>query len=218
MVRQGTAPRQGVLGCRRRTVLLSLVRASQLPRYFFSDCALSGYLPAVFYLVTYAKDTLSGLSPSLTVIPVTLLNIAATCGRIGVGVAADKIGPTNAFIVSVTFAGLAQLLIWNFAKSYAAVIAFAIICGAFGGCFVSLTGPVAAHVFGAEKLAGLSGLLTLFNTPGNVAAAPLAGIIFSASGGNWHALIAYSGSVQILAGACMLYGTSIGMGVRGESS
>ncbi|KZV88196.1 MFS general substrate transporter [Exidia glandulosa HHB12029] len=169
---------------------------------FFS---VFGYLPAVFYLVTYAKDTLPGLSPSLTVLPVTLLNIAATCGRIGVGIAADKIGPTNAFIISVTFAGLAQLLIWNFAASYAAVIAFSIICGAFGGCFVSLTGPVAAHVFGAERLAGLSGLLTLFNTPGNVAAAPLAGVIFAASGGNWHALIAYSGSVQIIAGACMLY-------------
>lgn len=164
-----------------------------------------GYLPAVFYLVTYTKETLPDISTSLTVLPVTMFNIVSTCGRIGIGFAADKIGPTNAFIIAVAFAGLAQLLIWNFAHNFAAILAFAAICGGFGGSFVSLTGPVAAHVFGAERLAGLSGLITLFNTPGNAAAAPLAGVIFSSSGGNWHALIAYSGTVQLASAACMLY-------------
>ncbi|EJD48102.1 MFS general substrate transporter [Auricularia subglabra TFB-10046 SS5] len=170
---------------------------------FFS---VFGYLPPVFYLVTYTKAILPQLEASLTVLPVTLLGVSATIGRIAVGFTADKIGPTNAFILSVTLSGLAQLILWNLAKTYATVLAFSVLTGAFGGCFVSLTGPVAAHVFGAERLAGLSGLLTISNTPGNIAAAPLAGVIFSASGGNWHALIAYSGTVQILAGFCMLYG------------
>ena len=43
---------------------------------------------------------------------------------------------------------------------------FSVLYGFWGGCFVSLLSPVAAHLFGHEQLANLSGLLTLFNLPG----------------------------------------------------
>ena len=43
---------------------------------------------------------------------------------------------------------------------------FAILYGFFCGCFLSLVSAVAAKVYGAERLAGLSGLLLLFNAPG----------------------------------------------------
>ena len=43
---------------------------------------------------------------------------------------------------------------------------FAILYGFFCGCFLSLMSAVAAKVYGAERLAGLSGLLLLFNAPG----------------------------------------------------
>ncbi len=45
-------------------------------------------------------------------------------------------------------------------------MAFAILYGFFCGCFLSLVSAVAAKVYGVERLAGLSGLLLLFNAPG----------------------------------------------------
>lgn len=68
--------------------------------------------------------------------------------------------------------------------------------------------PLAAQLFGTQNLAGLTGTFNIFMTPGNLAAAPLAGLIFSASGGNWHAPISYSGGVQIVAIMIMFYGIS----------
>jgi len=157
-------------------------------------------------LAIYTASVLPHLSPASAVLPLTLVNVAAGCGRICVGFAADKIGPTNAFFISVTMSGLVQLLFWNFARTYPAILVMSVLLGFFGASFVSLTGPVAAHLYGTERLGGISGLLTLFNTPGNLAAAPLAGVILDASGGNWHAVIGFSGSMQIVAGLCMLYG------------
>ena len=43
---------------------------------------------------------------------------------------------------------------------------FAILYGFFCGCFLSLISAVAAKIYGADRLAGLSGLLLLFNAPG----------------------------------------------------
>ena len=43
---------------------------------------------------------------------------------------------------------------------------FAILYGFFCGCFLSLISAVAAKLYGADRLAGLSGLLLLFNAPG----------------------------------------------------
>jgi len=87
-------------------------------------------------------------------------------GRTVIGLFGDRIGVVNAFIVSALLSGLSQLLVWNFASSFTAIIIFAVIQGAFGGCFVSLIAPVSAQLFGIEKLATLSGLLILFNGPG----------------------------------------------------
>ena len=75
-----------------------------------------------------------------------------------------------------------------------------------GGCFLAVTTPLAAQLFGTQNLAGLTGTFNIFMTPGNLAAAPLAGLILSASGGNWHAPISYSGGVQIVAILIMFYG------------
>ena len=67
---------------------------------------------------------------------------------------------------AVAASGLAQLAGWTRAASYGAALAFAAPFGFFSGCFLSLAAAVAAAVFGAERLAGLSGLVLLFNAPG----------------------------------------------------
>lgn len=106
-------------------------------------------------------------------------------------------------------------------------MAFGIMYGFVCGCFLSLSPAVAAQLYGSGRLAGLSGLLLLFNLPGmhldlmptcviltafnrnyagNSAGAPLGGAILSATGGNWIAVSTYSGSLQIVGALVLLYG------------
>lgn len=51
-----------------------------------------------------------------------LLNFGAASGRASVGFVADRIGPVNALLISVTISGLAQLLIWNFVNTYSGIV------------------------------------------------------------------------------------------------
>ena len=54
---------------------------------------------------------------------------------------------------------------------------FAILYGFFCGCFLSLISAVAAKLYGADRLAGLSGLLLLFNAPGTSLKFALAALV-----------------------------------------
>ncbi|KAI0758964.1 MFS general substrate transporter [Fomes fomentarius] len=170
--------------------------------FFFT---VFGYLSPIFFLPTFAQQKLPHLTPLLSVLPVTMLNFSATAGRALVGFAADRIGPVNALWMVVMLSGLTQLLVWSFVSTYAGIMAFGIMYGFVCGCFLSLSPAVSAQLYGSSRLAGLSGLMLLFNLPGNSAGAPLGGAILSATGGNWLAVSMYSGSLQIIGASVLLY-------------
>lgn len=136
----------------------------------------------------------------MSALPLTVLNVSAALGRILVGFAADKLGPVNALWVAITLSGLTQLVVWTFVSTYAGIVCvllpspvrlavigdahvclqmvFAILYGFFCGCFLSLVSAVAAKVYGADRLAGLSGLLLLFNAPGTSFRSRAASLLF----------------------------------------
>ncbi|TFK92180.1 MFS general substrate transporter [Polyporus arcularius HHB13444] len=187
-----------------------------IDRSFFSDpvfwsyglCfffTVFGYLSPVFFLPTFAKQQLPHLSPLLAALPVTMLNFSAATGRTLIGFVADRVGPVNAMWSVIMLSGLTQMLIWSFVSNYAGIMAFAILYGFVCGCFLSLSPAVSAQLYGSGRLAGLSGLMLLFNLPGNSAGAPLGGAILSATGGNWLAVSLYSGSLQIVGATVLLY-------------
>ncbi|KAI0724670.1 major facilitator superfamily domain-containing protein [Fomitopsis betulina] len=161
-------------------------------------CTVFGYLTPIFFLPTFTIDRIPGTTDFLSALPLMLLNFGAAAGRSSVGFVADRIGPVNALLISVSISGLAQLLIWNFVYTYSGIIAFGIIYGFFCGCFISLTPAVCAQLYGSDRLAGLSGLTLFFNLPGNAAGAPLGGAILASTGGNWRAVACYSGGMQVL--------------------
>ncbi|KAI9058784.1 MFS general substrate transporter [Trametes sanguinea] len=170
--------------------------------FFFT---VFGYLSPIFFLPTFAKDKLPHLSELLAALPVTMLNFSAAMGRTLIGFLADRIGPVNALWAVIMLSGLTQLLVWTFVSNYAGIMAFAIMYGFVCGCFLSLSPAVAAQLWGSGRLAGLSGLMLLFNLPGNSAGAPIGGAILNGSGGNWTAVSCYSGGLQILGAICLLY-------------
>ncbi|OBZ74732.1 Guanine nucleotide-binding protein alpha-1 subunit [Grifola frondosa] len=144
--------------------------------FFFT---VFGYLSPIFYLPTFTSEKIPGLSDLLSTLPLVILNFSAAIGRTSVGFVADRIGPLNALFIVTTMSGLTQLLMWTFISTYAGIMAFAVMYGFFCGCFLSLSPAVAAQLFGSDRLGGLSGLLLLFNLPGNAAGAPIGGAILN---------------------------------------
>ena len=88
-------------------------------------------------------------------------------------------------------------------------MAFAILYGFFCGCFISLVSAVVVRIYGADRVAGLSGLLLLFNPPWYAVGAPIEGAILGATGNNWRVVAGYGGSVQIAGALCLVYGTCL---------
>ncbi|KAG9123003.1 hypothetical protein FRC07_000368, partial [Ceratobasidium sp. 392] len=177
-----------------------------------------GFFSPYFFMPTYVASRIPSLSPQYTVLPSSIMNFSSALGRSLIGFLSDMIGPANAFMLAVLISAFSQLLIWNFAYNYVVIMVFSVLFGATGGCFLSLMTPLAAQLFGTENLAGLTGTFNFFMTPGNLAAAPIAGAVLAASGGNWHAPISWSGGVQIIAVGVMFYGrpfTSFGLRGRG---
>ncbi|CDO68764.1 hypothetical protein BN946_scf184989.g30 [Trametes cinnabarina] len=170
--------------------------------YFFT---VFGYFSPIFFLPTFTKEKLPTMSDLLAALPVTMLNFSAAIGRTLIGFLADRMGPVNALWAVIMLSGLTQVLVWTFVSTYAGIMAFAIMYGFVCGCFLSLAPAVAAQLWGSGRLAGLSGLLLLFNLPGNSAGAPIGGAILNGSGGNWIAVSCYSGGLQVLGATCLLY-------------
>ncbi|TBU30999.1 MFS general substrate transporter [Dichomitus squalens] len=170
--------------------------------FFFT---VFGYLSPVFFLPTFAQEKLPNLSPLLSILPVAMLNFSAATGRTLVGLLGDRIGPVNALWSAIMLSGLIQMLVWSFVSTYAGIMVFGIMYGFVCGCFLSLSPAVASQLYGSSRLAGLSGLLLMFNLPGNSAGAPIGGAILSATGGNWLAVSLYSGSLQIIGATVLLY-------------
>jgi hypothetical protein len=100
-----------------------------------------------------------------------------------------------------------------------------VIFGLTGPCYVSLTTPIAATLYGTQSLATLTGLLNMASLPGMEAimvnyllsrakrscigalsGPPIGGYILKASGRNWRILAGYSGAVQFAGVLCILYG------------
>ncbi|PBK63944.1 MFS general substrate transporter [Armillaria solidipes] len=166
-----------------------------------------GYLGPFYFSTTYTKQFVPSIGKDsiLAVIPLVVMNFSAGIGRILAGRLADYFGPINIFFSSFFFGGLFQLLVWTFAKTYASIIVFSILNGLVGCWFLSLLPVVCAELFGIQGLSTITGFMVLMNSPGQMAGAPIAGAILSASGGNWVAVTMYSGGITVLGALCVLY-------------
>ncbi|KAG8910240.1 hypothetical protein FRC00_008588, partial [Tulasnella sp. 408] len=95
-----------------------------------------GYLSPVVFITTYTNDKIPNTSAQMSVAPTAVMNFSSAIGRTVVGLTADRIGVTNAFIGSIILSAVAQLVIWNLAETYAVIMVFSVVEGAFGGCFI----------------------------------------------------------------------------------
>ncbi|KAF8599127.1 MFS general substrate transporter [Ceratobasidium sp. AG-I] len=178
---------------------------------FWSIClalffALFGYMTPFVFISVYTGEKLPNISAQLANLPIPIMSFASAIGRTTVGLAADRIGFINAFILVISISAFSQVVLWNVAaESYAGIMVFSVVFGLTGPCFLSLVTPIAATLYGTQNLATITGLLNLANVPGLLSGPPIGGVILDGSGHNWHALATYSGVIQFVSVICILY-------------
>ncbi|KAL1916047.1 uncharacterized protein VTP21DRAFT_6051 [Calcarisporiella thermophila] len=135
---------------------LSLLRLPGFLSFIaFSFMNMFGYSQSFFFLPTYATSI--GLTPEDGALFVGLMCGMNAISRILCGFLGDRLGRINMQFIFVFLSGLTCLFIWNFAKSYGAMLAFSLLNGVTGGAFWGLTPTVVAEIVGIDKIgSGLS--------------------------------------------------------------
>jgi hypothetical protein len=123
------------------------------------------------------------------------------------GIAADKVGKYNVFVVACGTTGIFTLALWIPASGDSALIAFTVIFGFFSGAYVSLLGGLAAQISPIHEIGYRTGLVFLVASVPGLVTNPIAGAIVSNTG-SYTGLKAFSGAF-IVVGTCVILATRI---------
>jgi len=133
---------------------LSLLRRpSYLFLLLYATFSMLGYISLLFSLSSYARTTIA-FSPENAALLTALLNLSQGFGRPTIGLLSDRLGRLNMATFGTFLAGLATLVIWTNAHTFAALIVFSILGGFFVGTFWATIAPVTAEVVGEMELVG----------------------------------------------------------------
>jgi len=148
------------------------------------------FVPFV-HLAPYASDV--GLGEGFGVLLIVLLGVGSTIGRFAFASLTSWLGRRRSFAMMYVGAGL-MLVMWSQSTSAPALVAFALLFGAFYGGFVAIAPSLAADYFGGRALGSVIGALYSGVAFGALLGSPAAGYAYDFFG-------AYSGA--ILAGAAL---------------
>jgi len=152
-----------------------------------------GLFAPFVHLVPYARDI--GLSPDFGVMLITLLGVGSTVGRFLFASVTPWLGRRLSFAMMLAGAGV-MLVIWSISTNGPALIAFALLFGAFYGGFVAIAPSLAADYFGGRALGAIIGALYSGVAFGSLLGSPAAGYAYDFFG-------SYTGA--ILAGAILCF-------------
>jgi MFS family permease len=115
----------------------------------------------------------------------------------------------NTYIGVFVVSGIIQFALWLNVNSFALACVFACLYGLIAPGYLGLMPQIVVTIFGPHALASNTGILLLFNGPGNLIAGPLGGALFDVSGRTtWKWMIITMGSIQILGGLICCWGKS----------
>jgi MFS family permease len=150
------------------------------------------FVPFV-HIVPYVRD--AGLSEGFGVLLIMLLGVGSTVGRFLFASLTNWLGRRRSFAMMYVGAGL-MMIVWSQSTSKPALIAFALLFGAFYGGFVAIAPSLAADYFGAKALGSVIGTLYSGVGIGALFGSPVAGFAYDFFG-------SYSGA--ILAGSALCF-------------
>lgn len=135
----------------------------------------------IFYLQTYAlSHGLGGQTVGLYL--VAILNAASVVGRLSPSLIANRIGPVQTLLISVTLAGVTAFS-WINTSTGGGNIAFAIFFGFFTGGIVALPAVVlTSFTPDLSRLGTRLGMSSMLNGIASLIGTPIAGAILSSTG------------------------------------
>ncbi|GLB16089.1 hypothetical protein AtubIFM61612_005925 [Aspergillus tubingensis] len=184
---------------------------------FFS---VMGFMVIWFSLATYGRSV--GLTSSQGSIVTAVMNVGQMVGRPAVGFMSDAVGRINIATFATLSSGLLCLFLWTFARTYAALICFALFAGVFFGTFWTVVGPLGAEVVALEDLqSGLTIMWLVCSVPAtsSITVGEAIGLELRTSGRHefLHTQL-FTGFMYIGAALClvMLRGWKIGQVRKGQ--
>lgn len=148
----------------------------------FASLAL--FVPFVF-LPSFAVSV--GASPVAGAALVGVIGMMSVLGRVGLGALGDRLGRIRTYqgcfaVLTISFP-LWLSTLWLPARSYAMLVAFAIVLGIGYGGWIALQPAVIAEIFPLRGLGGVVGLVYTAGAVGALAGPPAAGLLVDATGG-----------------------------------
>ncbi len=117
--------------------------------------SLGVFVPFV-HLVPYAQDI--GITSGLAAALMAAIGAGSTIGRLALGNLADRLGRQQSLRLACLGMGTAMIL-WAFAKSFPALVAFAVVLGVCYGAWVAVLPAVVVDFFGRTHVSTLIGVL-----------------------------------------------------------
>lgn len=128
MGRQALLQGPTVLELRSSALLRSLVSLEPLSNSYKLILFGSGYMTPFVFISVYTGEKLPNISSQLANLPIPIMSFASAIGRTTVGLAADRIGFINAFILVISISAFSQVVLWNVAaESYAGIMVFSYV-------------------------------------------------------------------------------------------
>lgn len=152
-----------------------------------------GLFAPFVHLVPYARDV--GLGEGFGVMLIVLLGVGSTVGRFLFASLTSWLGRRMSFAMMYVGSGI-MLVVWSASTSGPALIAFALLFGAFYGGFVAIAPSLAADYFGGRALGSVIGALYGGVGFGALLGSPVAGYAYDFFG-------SYTGA--ILGGAALCF-------------
>lgn len=166
------------------------------------------YVPS-FFLPLIASSV--GISGSAAAGLMACFNACMALGRVGSGIACDKLGSTNTLLLTMLLNSVTMLAIWPFSSNLALLIVFAILNGVSNGAFfVSMPVAVGRLLGPGLAVAGMGMAMTAWFV-GDLLGNPIAGFLIGAAGAEsatsivpYRAAIFYAGSTALASAGLVL--------------
>ncbi|KAF9162315.1 hypothetical protein DFQ26_003678 [Actinomortierella ambigua] len=156
------------------------------------------YAVPFIYIPDFAKDVVGLDAVTDGGAMLSIMSACSAVGRIIVGMAGDRLGSIRIASLSFMITG-GGCLIWMFATTKGALIAFSIVYGFFSGTFFTLVASITANIVGLASLGSGLTVILVTNTPGNLFTGPIAGMTFESTGG-YKAMAGYNAALYFAGG------------------
>lgn len=148
-----------------------------------------------------------GMSPSLAMYLISILNAASLFGRILPGYLGDRYGRFNVMILTSYSSAILVLALWRNAHNNASIIVFAAFYGFTSGAYVSISPAVIAQISDVRQIGIRTGSLFAFISVAALCGSPIGGTLVTHYKGGYEGL-------QIFAGVTMMAGATFFVAAR----